>query len=39
VKVRVGRVLFLGRAKALAFEKAKKMWTYIIKMMNFPVIA
>jgi len=38
VSVRVGRVLFLGRAKALAFEEAKKMWVYIMKMVHSPVI-
>jgi len=38
VEVRVGRVLFLGRAKALAFKEAKKMWAYIMKMVHSPVI-
>ena len=37
VEVRVGRVLFLGRAKALAFKEAKKMWAYIMKMVYSPV--
>jgi hypothetical protein len=38
VSVRVGRVLFLGRAKTLAFKEAKKMWVYIMKMVHSPVI-
>jgi len=37
VEVRVGRVLFLGRAKALAFKEAKRMWSYIMKMVYSPV--
>ena len=37
VEVRVGRVLFLGRAKALAFKEAKRMWSYIMKKVYSPV--
>ena len=37
VEVRVGRVLFLGRAKALAFKETKRMWAYIMKMVYSPV--
>ena len=38
VFVRFGRVLFLGRAKALDFKEAKKNWVYIMKMVHSPVI-
>ena len=38
VSVRVGRVLFLGRAKTLAYKEAKKIWVYIMKMVHPPVI-
>jgi len=31
-------MLFLGRARALAFKGAKKMWTYAIEMENPPQI-